>query len=70
MSYSVRILFLNQTEPLPSRKLDGSFADLQGAWEAGTAEVLAYQLRSIEVAFEVLDANDQIVEVTAKQVDS
>jgi len=31
---------------------------------------LAYQLRSIEAAFQVLDANGQIVEVTAKQVDS
>ncbi|KNY20065.1 hypothetical protein AKJ13_24405 [Methylobacterium sp. ARG-1] len=70
MTYAVRILFLNQIEPLPSKQLDGSFADLQEAWDAGTAEVLAYQLRSIEAALQVLDANGQIVEVIAKQVDS
>jgi len=28
MTYAVRILFLNQIEPLPSKQLDGSFADL------------------------------------------
>ena len=70
MSYGVRILFLNQNEPLPSKQMESSFADLQEAWEAGTTEVLAYQLRSIEAAFQVLDANGQIVEVTSKQVDS
>ncbi|TXM98573.1 hypothetical protein FV242_28305 [Methylobacterium sp. WL64] len=70
MSYGVRILFLNQIEPLPSKRMESSFADLREAWDAGTAEVLSYQLRSIEAAFQVLDANGQIVEVTAKQVDS
>ncbi|MER2269407.1 hypothetical protein [Methylobacterium oxalidis] len=70
MSYTVRILRLNEKEPLPAKQLDGSFASLSEAWDAGAAEVLAYQLRSIEAAFQVLDADGQIVEVTAEQANS
>ena len=66
MSYGVRVLFLNQTEPLPSEQMEGPFTELQKAGGAGTAEVLAYQLRSIEASVEVLDADDQIVEVSGK----
>lgn len=69
MTYSVRILFLNRIEPLPSKQMESRFADLQEAWDAGTAEILTYQLRSIEAAFQVLDAENQVVEVTAKQVE-
>lgn len=65
MAYTVRILRLNEPEPLPSEQLDGSFETASEAWEAGTAEILAYQLRSIEAAFEVLDAAGQIVEMAA-----
>ena len=68
MSYTVRILFLNQGEQPPFEQMDGSFATLQKAWDAGTAQVLAYQLRSIETAFQVFDANNRIVEVTAGQL--
>ena len=68
MSYTVSIVRLNESEPLPTKQLDGQFASVIEAWDAGTAEVLAYQLWSIETAFQVLDANGQIVEVTAKQV--
>jgi hypothetical protein len=67
MTYTVRILLLNQSEPPPSEQMDGTFATVREAWDAGSAEVLAYQLRSIEAAFQVLDANGQIVEVTAEQ---
>ena len=68
VSYTVRIFFLNQGEQPASERMDSTFASLQEAWDAGTAEVLAYQLRSVEAAFQVLDANDRIVEVTAKQI--
>jgi hypothetical protein len=67
MSYTVRVLRLNEREPLPTKQLDGPFASVSEAWDAGTAEVLAYQLRSIEAAFQVMDANGQIVEVTAER---
>jgi hypothetical protein len=69
MAYTVRILSLNQGEPPPAKQVDGTFATVREAWDAGTAEVLAYQLRSIEAAFQVLDANGQIVEVTAEQAE-
>ena len=67
MPYSVRIILLNQSEPPPSERLDGTFATVCEAWDAGSAELLSYRLRSIEAAFQVLDANGQIVEVTAEQ---
>ena len=65
MAYTVRMLFLNQGEPPPGEQLDGTFASLRKAWDAGTARVLELQLRSIKTAFQVLDAAGQIVEVTA-----
>ena len=70
MAYSVRMLFLNQGEPPPTEQLDGTFASLREAWDAGSARVLELQLRSTETAFQVLDAAGQIVEVTAGQIDS
>ena len=69
MSYTVRILSLNQGEPPPTEEMDGAFASVREAWDAGCAEVLAFKLRSTETAFQVLDANGQIVEVTAEQAE-
>lgn len=42
---------------------------MKKAWDTGTAEALAYQLRSVEATFEVVAATGQIVEVTAEQVE-
>ncbi|KAA0113515.1 hypothetical protein CIW48_29615 [Methylobacterium sp. P1-11] len=70
MAYTVRMLFLNQGEPPPTEQLDGTFAGLREAWDAGTARVPELQLRSIETAFQVFDEAGQIVEVTAGQIDS
>ena len=70
MTYTVRMLFLNQGEPPRTEQLDGTFASLREAWDAGSARVLELQLRSTEAAFQVLDAAGQIVEVTAGQIDS
>lgn len=70
MTYTVRMLFLNQGEPPPTEQLDGTFASLREAWDAGTARVLELQLRSTETAFQVLDATGQIVKVTAEQLGS
>jgi hypothetical protein len=50
--------------------LDGAFASLREAWDAGSARVLELQLRLTEPAFQVLDESGQIVEVTAEQIDS
>ena len=69
MAYTVRMMFLNQGEPPPTEQLDGTFAGLREAWDAGSARVLELQLRSTEAAFQVLDATGQIVEVTADQID-
>lgn len=63
------MLFLNQGEPPPTEQLDGTFASLREAWDAGSARVLELQIRSTEAAFQVLDAFGQIVEVTAGQID-
>lgn len=70
MAYTVRMLFLNQGEPPPAEQLDGTFASVREAWDAGTARVLELQIRSTETAFQVLDEGGQIVEVTAGQIDS
>lgn len=70
MPYTVRMLFLNQGEPPRTERLNGAFANLREAWDAGTARALELQLRSTETAFQVLDASGQIVEVTAGQIDS
>jgi hypothetical protein len=70
MPYTVRMLFLNQGDPPPAEQLDGTFASLREAWDAGTARVLELQLRSTEAAFQVLDAAGQIVEVTAGPLES
>ena len=69
MAYTVRMLFLNQGEPPPAEQLDGTFASVREAWDAGTARVLALQLRSTETAFQVLDESGQIVDVTTGQID-
>jgi hypothetical protein len=70
MAYTVRMLFLNQGEPPPTEQMDGTFASLREAWDAGSARVLELQLRSTEAAFQVLDEAGQIVEVTVDQVDN
>lgn len=70
MTYTVRMLFLNQGEPPPAEQLGSTFASLREAWDAGTARVLELQLRSTETAFQVLDAAGQVVEVTAEQLDN
>jgi hypothetical protein len=67
MAYRVRILFLNQGEPPPTDLMDGTFATVQEAMDAGTAEVLSFQLRSTATAFQVIGPDGQIVEVTAEQ---
>lgn len=69
MAYTVRTLFLNQGEPPPTEQIDGTFSTVREAWDAGSAQVLALQLRSTEAAFQVLDADGLIVEVTADHVD-
>lgn len=51
MTYTVRMLFLNQGEPPPAEQLGSTFASLREAWDAGTARVLELQLRSTETAF-------------------
>ncbi|MCJ2061880.1 hypothetical protein MKK63_04090 [Methylobacterium sp. J-088] len=70
MTYTVRMVFLNQGETPPAEQLDAPFASVREAWDAGTARVLELQLRSTEAAFQVLDESGQIVEVTAGQIDS
>jgi hypothetical protein len=61
---------LHRPHAPPTEELDGTFASLREAWDAGSARVLELQLRSTEAAFQVLDATGQIVEVTADQIDS
>jgi hypothetical protein len=70
MTYTVHMLFLNQGEPPPAEQLDGTFASVREAWDAGTARVLELQLRSTETGFQVLDESGQIVDVTAEQIDT
>ncbi|GLS62242.1 hypothetical protein GCM10007888_06230 [Methylobacterium oxalidis] len=53
MSYTVRILRLNEKEPLPAKQLDGSFASLSEAWDAGAAEVLGCEPNQAIAAFVV-----------------
>ena len=63
------MLFLNQGEPPPTEQLDGTFASLREAWDAGSARVPELQIRSTKAAFQVLDAFGQIVEVNAGRID-
>jgi hypothetical protein len=67
MAYTIRMLFPNQRNPPRTEMLDGSFGSVEAAWDAGTARALELQLRSTEAAFQVLDAEGQIVEVTGGQ---
>ena len=67
MAYTVRMLYPNQGEPPPTKQLDDTFATVQDAYDAGSAEVLSCQLRSVDAEFQVLGTDGQPVEVTAEQ---
>lgn len=67
MTYTVRMFYPTQGERPPTKQLEGTFATLREAWDAGSAEVLSCQLRSVEVGFQILDADGQLVNVTEEK---
>ena len=69
MAYTVRMLYPTQGEPPPTKQLDDTFDTLREAYDAGTAEVLSCQLRSVEAGFQIFDAEGRLVDVTAEQAD-